>query len=112
MQMLVRVMTGPGPRANCRGVVRTAGGVEDGAGLGQGGVDLGVVVAAWSPVGQQRFGFVPVGVAACGEGLADPGWSEAEPDGAVAPDGVGELGEAAVLLGDDEAGLAHLRSSW
>lgn len=42
------------------------------------------------------------GVAAGGQRLADAGRSPAQADVAVLPDGVGELGEAAVLAGDQE----------
>lgn len=45
---------------------------------------------------------VPVRVVARGEGLADAGWAVANTDVAFAPAGVGELGEAAVLLGDEK----------
>lgn len=87
-----------------------AGGVEHGTTPSEGGVDLGVAVGARTPIGQQVIGLLPVGVAARGECLAHPGRSEAQTDGVAAADSVGELGEAAVLFGHDEA-LAHLKSS-
>src|SRR5699024_2584332 len=87
-----------------------AGGVEHGAALGQRSVDLRVTVGARSPVGQQVVDLVPAGVAARGERLAHAGWAKAQADGVPAPHGVGELGEAAVFFGHDEA-LTHLRSS-
>lgn len=87
-----------------------AGGVEHGAALGQRSVDLRVTVGARSPVGQQVVDLVPAGVAARRERLAHAGWSEAQADGVPASHGVGELGEAAVFFGHDEA-LTHLRSS-
>jgi hypothetical protein len=43
-----------------------------------------------------------VGVAACGEGFADASGAEADADGVLFPDGVGELREPAVFLRDDE----------
>jgi hypothetical protein len=52
-----------------------------------------------------RFEFVPVGVVPSGEGLADAGRPVAQPDVAVAADGVAELDEASVLLGDENGSL-------
>jgi hypothetical protein len=43
-------------------------------------------------------------------GLADPGITVADSDGSFLADGVGELGEAAVFLRDDEVS-AHGSSS-
>jgi hypothetical protein len=51
---------------------------------------------------EPRLEGVPVGVAACGGGLADAGRAVADADVAVTAAGVGELGEAAVFLGDQE----------
>jgi hypothetical protein len=85
--------------ARCAG---GGGGVEDGPGLGQRGVDVGIAVLARAPFLQEGLGGVPTGVAACREGLADAGGSEAETDVALTPDRVGELGEPSVFLGRDE----------
>jgi hypothetical protein len=43
-----------------------------------------------------------MGVVAGGERLANAGWAVADADVALAAAGVGELGEAAVFLGDQE----------
>ena len=81
--------------------------VEDGAVLGEGGVDLACDGSARSPIStSRRLGHIPAGVAASREGLADTGRAEAETDVAMLAHGVGELGEAAVLLCRDERARA------
>ena len=92
------------------GSAEDLGCVEDGAGSVGEGVVLGVVVAARSPRVDVRLERVPVRVAAGGVGLADAGVAVADADGFLFADGVRELGEAPVLLGDDE-GLVHHSSS-
>src|SRR5699024_11293648 len=56
-------------------------GVEHGAGAVGGGVVLQVGIAAWSPVVDEGFEGVPVGVSAGGLGLADAGLAVADADG-------------------------------
>ena len=57
------------------------------------------------PAVEGRFEFVPVGVVPGGEGLADAGRPVARPDIPVPADGVAELDEASVLLGDENGSL-------
>ena len=57
------------------------GGVEDGAGTVGGRVVLQVGIAAWSPVVDEGFEGVPVGVPAGGLRLTDPGLAVADADG-------------------------------
>src|SRR3954452_19552737 len=63
---------------------------------------LGVGRMAGTPADEQRLGHAPPRVAASREGLADARVAEAEADVAVLVYGVGELGEAPVLLRGDE----------
>ena len=65
---------------------------------------LGEVVAGRL---QQRAQLVPAGVAADGQGLPDAGLPVAQAYVALAADRVGELGEPAVLLGDDEVSVGR-----
>jgi hypothetical protein len=67
---------------------------------------LGEVVAGRL---QERVQLVPAGVAAGGQGLADAGLPVAQAYVAFAADCVGELGEPAVLLGDDEVRVVGRR---
>jgi hypothetical protein len=60
------------------------------------------VVLAVEAVRQPWLELVPVGVLAGGGGLADARRAVADADVAVAPTGVGELHEPAVLLGGQE----------
>jgi len=57
-------------------------------------------VAAFEP----GLELVPGGVVTGGERLADARGAVADPDVALAPAGVGELGETAALLGNQERG--------
>ena len=79
------------------------------------GVEQGVPVGPVPPFGEMVTGclqewvqFVPAGVAAGGQGLADTGRPVAQAD-VVTADRVGELGEPAVLLGDDEVSVVGRR---
>jgi hypothetical protein len=84
------------------------GRVERGAGVGQ-FVWWRVFVAHVVAV-EPGFELVPGGVVAGGEGLADAGRAVADADVALAAAGVGELGEAAVLLGDQKRGRRWRRA--
>jgi hypothetical protein len=90
---------------NVRGVV-DLGRVDDRAGLDGAGWS-GLVPAEQLEPLEVGLDGVPVGVAACRQRLADTGWPLADADVAVAPDGVAELGEPPVLLGDDEVGVRN-----
>jgi hypothetical protein len=86
------------------------GGVKDSAGAVGQCVVFGVMVTSRAPFCDVRLEGVPAGVAARGLGFAYSGVPVADPDGLLFADGVGELGEAAVLLGDDEV-FVHGSSS-
>jgi hypothetical protein len=92
-----------------RSVPSTAGVWKDGARARQHLPHTRVVGLAKAPVFEDRLGFVPVGVAARRERLADTGGTEAQADVAVLAHGLGELDEAPVLPGDDERALARAR---
>ncbi len=84
--------------------------VEQGPGSVRGGVMLCVGLAPRSPLGDEGFQGVPVGVSAAGLRLADAGIAVADADRAFLADGVGEFDEAAVFFRDDEV-AAHGSSS-
>ena len=91
--------------------------VEHGARAIERGIDVKVGWITRPPCGQQGAGLVPACVASGRERFADARWTMAQADVAVPADGIGELGEAAMLLRRDEAGgarPAHGRhpSSW
>ena len=83
------------------------GRVEDRARARQHSLHARVFGLADAPAFDQRLGFVPTGVAARRERLADAGGTEAQADVAVLAHGLGELDEAPVLPGDDERALAR-----
>ncbi|CDZ90121.1 hypothetical protein RHRU231_620012 [Rhodococcus ruber] len=86
------------------------GGVEHCAGPVCCGVVLRVVFGAGTPFVDVCAQGVPVGVAACREGLADASIAVADADRVFFAHGVRELSKAAVFLGDDEV-LGHHSSS-
>ena len=79
------------------------GRVEDGAAARGQRVDARVRGIARAPFEEERLDAVPVGVAARRPRLAYACWSEAQADRALAAHGAGELDEATVLAGGDEA---------
>jgi len=76
--------------------------VEDRARSSESRIDLGVRFLSLPPFVKQGLGDVPSCIAPGGKGLSDPGGTMTNTDIAVLANGVGELGKAAMLAGNDE----------
>jgi len=85
--------------------------VEDSAGSVRESVVLCVMVAPGTPLVDVGLESIPVSVAAGRVRFPDAGSAVADPDSLLFPHGVGELGEASVLFGDDECLVHHSSSS-
>jgi hypothetical protein len=87
-------------------------GMENGPGACQGGIHVCIGGIARPPGVQQRFGDIPVGMAAGGEGFTHSRGTKAQTNRAMLANRMREFRETPVFLGRDEgAGATATRTS-